>query len=75
MDMVEGLAIGEPLCAKALALNAIDKVDGERGVKYEALKLVIPPVCAFPLSLPFFPLLVFWGFEFLRGQGRRGYKG
>ncbi|KIN07176.1 hypothetical protein OIDMADRAFT_16018 [Oidiodendron maius Zn] len=43
MDTVENLAISEPLCAKTLALNAINKDDPEREEKYKALGLTIPP--------------------------------
>jgi GNAT superfamily N-acetyltransferase len=44
MDTVEDLAILEPLCAKTLALNTINKDDPEREEKYKALGLTIPPV-------------------------------
>ena len=43
MDTVENLAISEPLCAKTLALNAINKDDPDREEKYKALGLTIPP--------------------------------
>ena len=43
MDTVESLAISEPLCAKTLALNAINKDDPDREEKYKALGLTIPP--------------------------------
>jgi len=43
MDTVENLAISEPLCAKTLALNAINKDDLDREEKYKALGLTIPP--------------------------------
>lgn len=49
MDTVENLAISEPLCAKTLALNAINKDDPEREEKYKALGLTIPPA-----SIPVF---------------------
>ncbi|TAQ83248.1 hypothetical protein B7494_g8428 [Chlorociboria aeruginascens] len=42
MDTVENLAISEPLCAKTLALDSIDKEDPEREEKYKALGLTIP---------------------------------
>ncbi|CZR55211.1 uncharacterized protein PAC_05098 [Phialocephala subalpina] len=42
MNTIENIAISEPLCAKVLALNAINKVDNEREEKYKALGLVIP---------------------------------
>lgn len=44
MDTVENLAISEPLCAKTLGMNAINKFDPEMEEKYKALGLVIPPV-------------------------------
>ncbi|KAI9648542.1 hypothetical protein NHQ30_003178 [Ciborinia camelliae] len=44
MDTVENLAISEPLYAKTLGMNAINKVDPVREEKYKALDLVIPPV-------------------------------
>ena len=44
MDTIERIAISEPLCAKILALNAINKEDPEREEKYKACNLVIPPV-------------------------------
>lgn len=44
MDTIENIAISEPLCAKILALNAINKEDPEREEKYKALRLTIPPV-------------------------------
>jgi hypothetical protein len=47
MDTVENIAISEPLCAKTLALNAIDKVDPDREEKYKALGLTIPPASIF----------------------------
>jgi GNAT superfamily N-acetyltransferase len=47
MDTVENLAISEPLCAKTLALNAINKDDPEREEKYKALGLTIPPASGF----------------------------
>ncbi|KAH6683880.1 hypothetical protein B0J14DRAFT_571629 [Halenospora varia] len=43
MDTAERIAISEPLCARVLALNAINKDDPERDEKYKALGLVIPP--------------------------------
>lgn len=43
MDTVENLAISEPLCAKSLGLNAINKNDPGREEKYKALGLTIPP--------------------------------
>ncbi|KAH7403706.1 hypothetical protein BKA64DRAFT_722394 [Cadophora sp. MPI-SDFR-AT-0126] len=43
MDTVERIATSEPLNAKMLGLNAINKVDPGREEKYEALKLPIPP--------------------------------
>ncbi|KAI9740026.1 MAG: hypothetical protein M1818_004777 [Claussenomyces sp. TS43310] len=43
MDTVENLAISEPLCAKTLAMNAINKDDPDREEKYKALGLTIPP--------------------------------
>ena len=43
MDTIENLAISEPLCAKTLGLNAINKDDPGREEKYEALGLTIPP--------------------------------
>ncbi|ESZ98758.1 hypothetical protein SBOR_0864 [Sclerotinia borealis F-4128] len=43
MDTVENLAISNPLYAKTLGLNAINKVDPEREEKYKVLDLVIPP--------------------------------
>jgi len=43
MDTLENLAIAEPLCAKILALNAINKIDPEREEKYKVLGLTIPP--------------------------------
>jgi GNAT superfamily N-acetyltransferase len=42
MDTVENIAISEPLCAKTLAMNAINKDDPEREEKYKALGLTIP---------------------------------
>jgi GNAT superfamily N-acetyltransferase len=42
MDTIENLAISEPLCAKTLALNAINKDDPGREEKYKALGLTIP---------------------------------
>jgi GNAT superfamily N-acetyltransferase len=42
MDTVENLAISEPLCAKTLALNTINKDDPDREEKYKALGLTIP---------------------------------
>jgi GNAT superfamily N-acetyltransferase len=47
MDTVENLAISEPLCAKTLALNAINKDDPEREENYKALGLAIPPASCF----------------------------
>ena len=44
MDTVESLATSEPLCAKVLAMNAINKDDPGREEKYKALGLSIPPV-------------------------------
>jgi GNAT superfamily N-acetyltransferase len=43
MDTVENLAISEPLCAKTLGLNAINKDDSDMEEKYRALGLTIPP--------------------------------
>lgn len=43
MDTIENLAISEPLNAKSLALNAINKDDPNRVEKYKALGLQIPP--------------------------------
>ena len=43
MNTVENLAISEPLCAKALTMNAINKDDPDREEKYEALGVTIPP--------------------------------
>ena len=43
MDTIEDLAISEPLCAKTLALDSIDKDDPQREEKYKALGLTIPP--------------------------------
>ena len=43
MDTIENLATSEPLCAKTLGLNAINKDDPERDEKYTALGLIIPP--------------------------------
>ena len=43
MDMIENLAISEPLCARTLALNAINKDDPESEEKYRALGVTIPP--------------------------------
>ncbi|KAH8679665.1 hypothetical protein BGZ60DRAFT_400400 [Tricladium varicosporioides] len=43
MDTVEKIAISEPLCAKILGLNAINKEDPEMEEKYSALGLTIPP--------------------------------
>ncbi|KAF5868602.1 uncharacterized protein Bfra_012249 [Botrytis fragariae] len=43
IDTIENIAISEPLCAKTLGMNAINKVDPEREEKYKALDLVIPP--------------------------------
>jgi len=43
MDTVENIAISEPLCAKSLGLNAINKNDPGREEKYKALGLTIPP--------------------------------
>ncbi|KAF8865411.1 hypothetical protein BDZ45DRAFT_668825 [Acephala macrosclerotiorum] len=42
MDTVEDIAISEPLNAKILALNAINKFDPEREEKYKALGVEIP---------------------------------
>jgi hypothetical protein len=42
MDTVESLAISEPLCAKVLGLNAINKDDPEREEKHKALGIVMP---------------------------------
>ncbi|KAK6613075.1 hypothetical protein H4I95_01419 [Botrytis cinerea] len=39
MDTIENIAISEPLCAKTLGLNAINKVDPGREEKYKALNL------------------------------------
>ena len=47
MDTVESIAISEPLNAKILGLNAINKVDEDREEKYKALGLVIPEVSLF----------------------------
>lgn len=44
MDTLESIASNEPLNAKVLGLNAINKVDEDREEKYKALGLVIPPV-------------------------------
>lgn len=44
MDTIENVAVSEPLCAKVLGLNAINKVDPDREEKYKALGLIIPPV-------------------------------
>lgn len=44
MDTVENIAISEPLNAKILALNAINKFDLDREEKYKALGLTIPEV-------------------------------
>lgn len=44
MDTVENLAISEPLYAKILGMNAINKIDPEREEKYKALGMTIPPV-------------------------------
>lgn len=44
LDTIESIATAEPLKAKTLALNAIDKYDPGREEKYEALGLPIPPV-------------------------------
>ncbi|KAH7304887.1 hypothetical protein BKA65DRAFT_610885 [Rhexocercosporidium sp. MPI-PUGE-AT-0058] len=43
MDTAERIATSEPLNARMLGLNAINKVDVNREEKYEALKLPIPP--------------------------------
>jgi len=43
MDTIENLAISEPLCAKILVLNAINKEDPDMEEKYKALGLTIPP--------------------------------
>ncbi|TVY89673.1 hypothetical protein LAWI1_G003160 [Lachnellula willkommii] len=43
MDTVENVATSEPLCAKILALNAINPNDPENEEKYKALGLTIPP--------------------------------
>jgi GNAT superfamily N-acetyltransferase len=50
LDTVEKLAVSEPLLAKTLALNAINKDDPEREEKYKALELTIPPVSIFILN-------------------------
>jgi GNAT superfamily N-acetyltransferase len=47
MDTVEQLAISEPLCAKILGLNAINKDDPGREEKYRALGITIPPASCF----------------------------
>ena len=47
MDLIETLAISEPLCARILALNAINKDDPIRDEKYAALGLTIPPVSVY----------------------------
>jgi GNAT superfamily N-acetyltransferase len=44
LDTIESTATSEPLCAKVLALNAINKIDPGREEKYKALGLTIPPV-------------------------------
>jgi hypothetical protein len=44
LDMIESIAIGEPLCAKVLAMNAINKDDPDRGVKHKALGIPLPKV-------------------------------
>jgi GNAT superfamily N-acetyltransferase len=46
MDTVESIAISEPLNAKVLGLNSINKVDEGREPKYEALGIVLPLVSA-----------------------------
>lgn len=43
MDAIENLAISEPLCAKTLALDAINQDDPEREEKHRALGIAIPP--------------------------------
>ena len=53
MDLLETLAISEPLCARILALNAINKDDPTRDAKYAALRLTIPPVRVFSFGLVF----------------------
>lgn len=45
MNTIENLAVEAPLFAKTLALSSINKVDPERGAKYQATGLVTPPVC------------------------------
>lgn len=48
LDTIESIATSEPLNAKTLAMNAINKHDPKREEKYEALGLPIPPVsCGF----------------------------
>jgi hypothetical protein len=44
LDTIETIATSEPLNAKTLAMNAINKHDPGREEKYEALGLPIPPV-------------------------------
>lgn len=44
LDTIESIATSEPLNAKTLAMNAINKYDPGREEKYEALGLPIPPV-------------------------------
>ena len=46
MDTAESIAISEPLNAKVLGLNSINKVDEGREPKYEALGIVLPLVSA-----------------------------
>jgi hypothetical protein len=44
LDTIENIATSEPLNARTLAMNAINKHDPGREEKYEALGLPIPPV-------------------------------
>lgn len=53
MDTAERIATSEPLNARMLGLNAINKVDPDCQEKYDALNLPIPAVRSFSVFLSF----------------------
>jgi len=73
MNTVENLAISEPLNAKILALNAINKIDPEREEKYKALGLVIPLVSVPGLKVEFANDVKFSNQEWYERRGYRVY--
>ena len=71
LDTIENLAISEPLCAKTLAMNAINKDDPEREEKYKALGLIIPQASVSRLKMECADPVQFSNQEW---YSRRGYK-